>query len=330
MRSFPHPAVFALVAAGFFLYGFSTQAISPADFGLIEGDLVSASGSSDPDIYIVNQYGYKRLFLNPTIFNFYGHLKWSNVRSISSSTRDAFVTSGLFRNCEQNDPKVYGVEITAEDGGTLHWVNVSGETAVAQDPEFFRKVFCINSSEFNWYGKSAEYSSVSQVPQYDRSTIPAVSVQTVSYQSGGLMLTGYLCTPSGAGPYPGVVYNHGGLGTTIGGAPEETCTALAQDGFVGFSPIRRQTISLDGHLDDVLAGADYLKNLSYVDRNRLGIMGFSRGGLLTYMASTVRSDFKAVISTAPAPAGNTLASYLPEAWKVTAPVLILVAENDTI
>src|SRR3989344_3659403 len=141
----------------------SAHAVSPADYGLVEGDLISASGSSDPDIYIVNQYGYKRLFLNPTIFNFYGHLKWSNVRSVSSATRDAFPTSGLFRNCEANDPKVYAVEVTAEDGGTLHWVNITGEQAVTQDPEFFKKVFCINGAEWTWYLKAAEYASPGQI-----------------------------------------------------------------------------------------------------------------------------------------------------------------------
>ena len=50
------------------------SAVTPADYGLREGDVVSAAGSDDPDVYIVNELGYKRLFLNPAIFNFYGHL----------------------------------------------------------------------------------------------------------------------------------------------------------------------------------------------------------------------------------------------------------------
>lgn len=48
-----------------------------------------------------------------------------------------------------------------------------------------------------------------------------------------------------------VIYNHGGLGNKIGGSPQETCEALAKEGLVGFSPIGRQTRSLEGHLDDV-------------------------------------------------------------------------------
>jgi hypothetical protein len=142
---------------------------SLAALGLKEGDTISAAGSADPDIYIVNDWGYKRLFLNPVIFGFYGHLGgFANVKNVGASTRDVMVTSGLFRNCETNDSKVYGVETTGEDTGMLHWVNTSGAQAVADDPEFFKKVFCINNNEFSWYSQGLAYTSVSQVPLYSR------------------------------------------------------------------------------------------------------------------------------------------------------------------
>lgn len=137
--------------------------------GLSDGNTISATGSDDPDIYIVNSWGYKRLFLNPIIFNFYGHLGgFSKVKSITPSTRNMLVTSGLFRNCETNDSKVYGIETTGEDAGTLHWVNTSGAQALADDANFFKKVFCINTNEFNWYTKGPDYTSVNQVPVYSR------------------------------------------------------------------------------------------------------------------------------------------------------------------
>ena len=147
----------------------ATYAATPADYGLKEGDVISAAGSDDPDVYIVNELGYKRLFLNPAIFNFYGHLGgFSKVKNVSPATRDAFGTSGLFRNCESGDEKVYGVESTGEDTGVLHWVNTSGAQAVADDANFFKKVFCINNNEFNWYAKGSNYTSVNQVPNYSR------------------------------------------------------------------------------------------------------------------------------------------------------------------
>jgi hypothetical protein len=142
---------------------------SLAALSLKEGDTISAAGSSDPDIYIANDWGYKRLFLNPVIFSFYGQLGgFANVKNIGASTRDTLVTSGLFRNCETNAQAVYGVEVTGEDTGVLHWVNVTGDQAVAQDPNFFQKVFCINNNEFNWYAKGSDYTSVNQIPSYSR------------------------------------------------------------------------------------------------------------------------------------------------------------------
>ena len=117
-------------------------AVSPTDYGLKEGDTVSAAGSDDPDVYIVNEWGYKRLFLNPVICNFYGHLGgFANVRNVSPATMDAFVTSGLFRNCESDDQKVWGVQTTGEDVGSLHWINMSGAQAVAEDANYSKKVY---------------------------------------------------------------------------------------------------------------------------------------------------------------------------------------------
>lgn len=155
--------------------------VSLDNLSLKDGDVISASGSDDPDVYIVNHYGYKRLFLNPVIFGFYGHLGgFSKLKGTTSRIRDVFVTSGLFRNCETDDPKVYGLKVNAEDTGTLHWINTTGGQAVADDPDFFKKVFCINTSEFSWYPKGADFTSVNQIPDYTRATIKSESsVSTV-------------------------------------------------------------------------------------------------------------------------------------------------------
>lgn len=161
-------AATVLSLAGFAAMPIAAQAVAPADYGLREGDTISASGSADPDIYIVNDSGYKRLFVNPAIFTLYGHLSWAGVKAVAPATRDAFVTSGLFRNCESGDPKVYGLDVISEDVANLRWVNTSGAQAVIDDPNFFKKVFCINNREQALYGSGADYSSVLQVPVYSR------------------------------------------------------------------------------------------------------------------------------------------------------------------
>jgi len=150
--------------------------------------------------------------------------------------------------------------------------------------------------------------------------------EKVIYSKGRNTLSGSLCKPQGAGPFPVVVYNHGGGGPIIGGAPEETCTALAEAGFVGFSPIRRLSRSLYGHLDDVNNAVDYVKSLPYVQPSRIGIIGFSRGAMLTYQAAVQRQDLRAIVIMASAVHPSM---DLSQAGTISAPVLVLVSENDT-
>ena len=164
-------AVLVVVVVSVVVFQNKTQsaAVTPAQFGLQEGNTVSASGSADPDIYIINSYGYKRLFLNPDIFKMYGHLRgFGAVKTISADTRDAFTTTTLFTNCESKDGVVYAVEVVGEDAGILHPLAISKQTALYQDPNFEKKTFCINNREFNWYPKGSTYTSLSQIPVYFR------------------------------------------------------------------------------------------------------------------------------------------------------------------
>lgn len=137
----------------------------PEVFGLREGDIIGAFG--DVDIFIVNQYGFKRLFLNEKIFALYGHLRYENVLHVPASTRDTFFTSNIYRNCETQDERIWFMEQRTADVGVLHHVAMTGEQAVAQDPNFFKRVFCINSKEETLYIHSAyDYISLAQIPDY--------------------------------------------------------------------------------------------------------------------------------------------------------------------
>ena len=200
----------------------SRGVVSLSAVSLKDGDVISAAGSDDPDVYIVNPHGYKRLFLNPAIFGFYGHLGgFASVKGATSATRDVFVTSGLFRNCETEDVKVYGVETTGEDTGMLHWVNTTGEQAVADDPDFFKKVFCINTNEFNWYPQGADYISVNQIPDYARGSLSVSSSVPTSNQYKVVSTVGYLNVRASATTASSV------LGQL---AADDVVTSLDQDG----------------------------------------------------------------------------------------------------
>ena len=73
-------ALTILLAVPVFVF---TVPYSYAAQNIVDGDLVTVS--PNPDIYIVNEMGYNRLFLNPVIFGFYGHLGgFAKVKTVSS------------------------------------------------------------------------------------------------------------------------------------------------------------------------------------------------------------------------------------------------------
>jgi dienelactone hydrolase len=158
--------------------------------------------------------------------------------------------------------------------------------------------------------------------------VMAGQVEEVTYRTDP-DLKGYLCRPEENGPFPAAIFNHGGLGDIIGGAPEGTCEALAEAGFVGFPPIRRLTRSMRGHVGDVLAGLEYLRGLDQVDRNRVSMIGFSRGAALTFMAASKEISIKRAVIMASAFPPPRSGFTLKIADQVEVPVLLLVAENGT-
>jgi len=142
-------------------------------------------------------------------------------------------------------------------------------------------------------------------------------------------LSGRLCKPDGPGPFPAVIYNHGGLGNIIGGDPKGTCEALKMAGYIGFSPMRRRTKSLKNHPEDVQAALEALRGVEGVDASRMAMVGFSRGGLLTLMTGNRDKRLKALVILATAAGGRGQLDVEKANLTLTAPVLLMVAENDT-
>lgn len=84
--------------------------------GIPEGAIVKTV--DNPDVYIVkynNGKQYKRLVLNPMVFQSYGHLKWENLLTISQSEMDSFQTSDLVRVDGTTD--VYQLVPEGDTGG---------------------------------------------------------------------------------------------------------------------------------------------------------------------------------------------------------------------
>lgn len=112
-----------------------------------------------------------------------------------------------------------------------------------------------------------------------------LSAKEVGFQPGSILLKGYIVTTRDNGPLPVVIFMHGGRGSRVGGDPKGIVEAIAKAGFIGFAWIRSHDSSLAGNIQETIIAIDYVKNLKNVDVERLAVIGFSRGGLLAFLAS---------------------------------------------
>lgn len=116
----------------------------------------------------------------------------------------------------------------------------------------------------------------------------------ISYMSGELLITGIMNVPKGDGPFPLLVLNHGYIDPAIyttGRGLRREQDYFAQRGFVVIhsdyrnhagsddDPDYRTTLRL-GYVEDVInaIAAVKLANLSYIDTERIGMLGHSMGG----------------------------------------------------
>jgi dienelactone hydrolase len=190
------------------------------------------------------------------------------------------------------------------------------------------------------------------------------SYTEVFYYSGPLRIQAYLYRPPGNGPFPLVIYNHGSRENReresrpfsyVGGILLQSGYAVLvperrgygrSDGLT-FSEEMRQTLGrrgaavespqfvgrLQAEADDVLSALEFIRTLPFVDQPRLGIMGWSFGGIVTMFAVSRSSVFRAAVDQA----GGALTwdasaalrdALLAAARQARSPVLLMVAQND--
>jgi dienelactone hydrolase len=180
----------------------------------------------------------------------------------------------------------------------------------------------------------------------------ATSIETVTIPSGKLRLKGFLWRPTGASPFPAILFNHGSGSTdpaytgpvTLTEAAEKLGPVFVKHGYAFLYLFRRgQGPSADqgefmqdllkrekaakgddagkllqfrllttDHLDDVMAGLSFLKSLPLVDSNRIAVVGHSFGGQLTLLAAERDSSVRAAVAFGPAAASWNEAVELRE------------------
>jgi carboxymethylenebutenolidase len=166
-----------------------------------------------------------------------------------------------------------------------------------------------------------------------RASPSALSKQRVTFKSADLTLVGFLFKPSGPGPFPAIVWNHGSE-KNPGTGPQFDAVARARQalGAVAAEQLAVRLLETE-QLDDQLAGLSYVKRLEYVDTTRLVVAGCSYGGIQTLLAAERGAGFKAAIAISPGALswkGNpVLQNRLVQAVRrIEIPVLLLQPPKD--
>ncbi|HMF46373.1 MAG TPA: dienelactone hydrolase family protein [Candidatus Udaeobacter sp.] len=164
--------------------------------------------------------------------------------------------------------------------------------------------------------------------------------ETVVVPSGKLRLKAYLWKPTGPGPFPTVLFNHGSGGADAGhtaGLPmteaaEKLAPLFLKHGYAFLYLFRRGqglsadqgpfmqdslrqeeaakgkearqhlqfTLATTDHLDDVLAGLSFLKTAPAIAAKRIAIVGHSFGGQVTLLAAERDNTLRAAVTFAAA------------------------------
>ena len=133
-----------------------------------------------------------------------------------------------------------------------------------------------------------------------------VELRKIRYRSDGLIINGYMALPKGSGKLPCVIHNRGGrwdLGVWTDDSAD-TLVRIASWGYVVVASQYRGAAGSEGKdeyggadVDDVLNLIPLLEAEPRADTTRIGMVGASRGGIMTYVALTRTSRIAAAVVT---------------------------------
>ncbi len=139
-----------------------------------------------------------------------------------------------------------------------------------------------------------------------KATLAAVNFYHITYLSDGLKVKGYLAVPKKDGKYPCIIYNRGGNlefgkitdeGFVVRGLGE-----LCNNGYIIAASQYRGNEGGEGkeefggiEVNDVLNLIPLFSNVPKADASRIGMFGWSRGGMMTYLALSKTTKIKAAV-----------------------------------
>jgi len=132
-----------------------------------------------------------------------------------------------------------------------------------------------------------------------------IQVYGITYISDGLKVNGFMVTPKKEGRYPCVIYNRGGnrnFGSLVAASGAITLGKIAKEGYVVIASQYRGNVGGEGKeefggkdVNDVLNLIDVLEEVDKANTDKIAMYGWSRGGMMTFIALTQTNKIKAAI-----------------------------------
>lgn len=143
-----------------------------------------------------------------------------------------------------------------------------------------------------------------------------LDIYFIIYQSDSLKVKGLIMEPKKAGKYPVVIFNRGGnrdFSQLTPGTLIMATSKLAAEGYVILGSNYRQKDEFGGaEINDVLNLTETAKYVEKADTSRIGMFGWSRGGMMTYLALQKSTKIKtAIVGNGAADLFNTI-TYRPK------------------
>jgi len=175
---------------------------------------------------------------------------------------------------------------------------------IAQSKKLIRVKAIDNIEETPIYPRSVEEIEGKVTWKTEYGYIDSIEMNWITYLSDGLKVTGLMVKPKKPGKYPCIIYNRGGnrnFGQLLVAHAAMTLGELANEGYVVIASNYRGNGRSEGQeqfggddVNDVVNLIEVLKEVVEADTERIGMYGWSRGGMMTYLALTKTDQIDAI------------------------------------
>lgn len=135
--------------------------------------------------------------------------------------------------------------------------------------------------------------------------LDSIEIYGITYLSDGLKIKGLMVKPKKNGNFPCVIYNRGGnreFGSLKIAHGATLMGQIAKEGYVVIASQYRGNGGSEGReefggsdVNDVVILTEVLKEIENADTNNIGMYGWSRGGMMTYITLTKTNKIKAAL-----------------------------------